>query len=57
LSIAELKIKSLEVELEYVKMESLNWVENARFSNSGNKIKEIQYKIDFIINGLEDNNS
>ena len=54
LGIAELKMKALEVDVEYIKIESLQWVEHARPKKTTPKFEEVREKMDALINELQE---
>jgi len=54
LGIAELKLRAREVKIEYIKMESLQWVEAGRVGNSGPKLEAVRLEMEEIINDLRE---
>ena len=57
LGIAELKMKILELDVEFIKMEGLQWVEHARPAKVSPKFDEVRKKMNTLISGLEDINN
>lgn len=54
-SIVQLKIAALEAEIEYVKMNSLQWVEGVRANRAGPALKDIQERMNTLVASLEEN--
>lgn len=52
-SIVQLKIAALQAEIEYVKLDSLQWIESARAQYAGPKLKNIQERMNTLIGLLE----
>ena len=52
-SIVQLKFTALQTRLEYIKIDSLQWMESARVNYAGPKIEEICVEMERLIEGLQ----
>lgn len=53
LGIAELKMKALEVQISYIQMKALTWVEHARAKQTGPELLKVKEEMEKLIADLQ----